>query len=83
MESTEPTSNDFPGSRLLPSRWADLGAKAFGWLFEDGRSNGDSAHPEPEEERRRAGTAGTAGATESESARKLRFWFSERNRHTL
>lgn len=80
METTEPTSNNFPGSRLLPSRWADLGAKAFGWLFADGRSNGDSAYHEPERERRRAGAA---GATNSESARKLRFWFSERNRHTL
>lgn len=80
MESTEPTSNAFPGSRHLPSRWAELGAKALGWLFGDARSNGDSAHHEPERERKRAATA---SATDSESARKLRFWFSERNRHTL
>lgn len=80
MTSTQPTSDEFPGSRLLPSRWAELGARAFGWLFGDARGNGDSVL------RGGAGRGergGAAGATESESARKLRFWFTERNRDTL
>lgn len=80
MESTEPASNAFPGSRHLPSRWAELGAKAFGWLFGNTRSNGDSAHGQSREERKRAAAA---SATDSDSARKLRFWFSQRNRNTL
>lgn len=80
MDSTEPTSNGFPGSRLLPSRWAELGAKAFGWLFGDTRRSGDATSRDSD--RDRAG-ARTVSATDSESARKLRFWFTERNRNTL
>lgn len=80
MKSTESTSNGFPGSRLLPSRWAQLGSRAIGWLFGDARPNGNGARRESRQGRKRARAI---SATDSESARKLRFWFSERNRHTL
>lgn len=81
MKSTEPASNDSPGSRLLPSRWVELGSRAIGRLFGDVRaSNGDSALDAPES---RGERARAVRATESDSARKLRFWFTERNRDTL
>lgn len=81
MNSTEPASNTFPGSRLLPSRWVELGSRAIGRLFGDSRgSNGDTAL---DASPNRGERARAVSATDSDSARKLRFWFTERNRDTL
>lgn len=80
MSSTETASDTSPQRRLLPSRWAELGARAIGWLFGGTHGNGDSTLEGPPKrgERPRA-----VSATDSDSARKLRFWFTERNRDTL
>lgn len=80
MKSTEPASETFPGSRLLPSRCVELGSRAIGWLFGGSRRNGDSPLDGSARGRERARAA---SATDSDSARKLRFWFTERNRDTL
>ena len=80
MNSTEPAANTFPGSGLLPSRWIDLGSRAIGWLLGDSRGSGDTSL---DGTAKRAGRARAVGATDSDSARKLRFWFTERNRDTL
>ena len=80
MNSTERAGHTFPGSRLLPSSWAELGARALGWLFGDSPGNRESTI---EARAGRGERARAASATDSDSARKLRFWFTERNRDTL
>lgn len=81
MNSAEPAPSTFPGSRLLPSRWIELGSRAIGCLFGGSRgSHGDTAH---DASPNRGERTGAVSARNSDSARKLRFWFTERNRDTL
>lgn len=80
MKSTEPASNRFPARRLLPSGWVELASRAIRWLFGDSRRSGDAVLDGPAKRERRARAI---SATDSDSARKLRFWFTERNRDTL